>query len=527
MTIREIIERDAVNKRLTTFRSIVDPNSIVNKAIIYDPVLESSLQPESLYLIDYDHLPHNIPDDQVYNFLISTNKKDAEIKIDEMSYLKCNILTTAIELEDIYPSLISMFIDDSVVNACIKQMLQARLEKGTKEMLNICAGYIKSDILIMDQTGRALEQAFYHSDEALLDTFHLLYLQENIAPFKEVLPGEMYVDEFLQRVMENRGVEAYFDPVVDKYVIIKHIKVNHISIAKIYAFSDTMHFRIPDIEILGMLSEFMSEDLARNPIYKINYRQKYESFLVRLLEANVTNNEVFEKEKESLGIQFKGLYCVAVISFQAGFPPEEIMRSLETLKAKIMAELPQTFSIIYENSLVVIFNLEKEKRIFAQDNAVLRKLTALDQVVIGISRYSEKLEDIHKLYIQAVRAGKNGLLFKNQMITYYGEITKYVILETLQEQEDLIGLVDDDIMQLYRLSKERQKELLFTLYYYLLYTGNVLEVANKMHVHKNTIFYRLEKIRNMFGSDLEDGETSLRYLFSFEILKYLKLIDFE
>jgi DNA-binding PucR family transcriptional regulator len=39
--------------------------------------------------------------------------------------------------------------------------------------------------------------------------------------------------------------------------------------------------------------------------------------------------------------------------------------------------------------------------------------------------------------------------------------------------------------------------------------GTIAQTARALHAHRNTILYRLERIQDITGLDLEDGETRL------------------
>ena len=47
-----------------------------------------------------------------------------------------------------------------------------------------------------------------------------------------------------------------------------------------------------------------------------------------------------------------------------------------------------------------------------------------------------------------------------------------------------------------------------TLKMYYLCGNNIAETASRMYVHRNTLVYRLRKIRELTGSDIDDMEQS-------------------
>ena len=57
------------------------------------------------------------------------------------------------------------------------------------------------------------------------------------------------------------------------------------------------------------------------------------------------------------------------------------------------------------------------------------------------------------------------------------------------------------------------------LYYYLCLERNISLVAKQVHMHRNSVIYRVQKIHDMLSLDLDDPEVRLRLLISFKILE--------
>ena len=60
-----------------------------------------------------------------------------------------------------------------------------------------------------------------------------------------------------------------------------------------------------------------------------------------------------------------------------------------------------------------------------------------------------------------------------------------------------------------------------TLRVYLAQNRNALSAARELHIHKSTFFYRLGKMSDLFGIDMNDGLALFTYEYSFRVLDYL------
>ena len=89
------------------------------------------------------------------------------------------------------------------------------------------------------------------------------------------------------------------------------------------------------------------------------------------------------------------------------------------------------------------------------------------------------------------------------------------LLRTFRALDSTAALLHPALEALELYDEENQTELRVTLSAYLRHERNQLEAAKALHVHPNTMRYRLGRIREVAGLTLEDGEE----------LKYLRLSD--
>lgn len=74
------------------------------------------------------------------------------------------------------------------------------------------------------------------------------------------------------------------------------------------------------------------------------------------------------------------------------------------------------------------------------------------------------------------------------------------------------GLTDYGMQKLLREDKEKNTNLYHTLKTYLLCENNITMAARKLHIHRNTLVYRMKQIENCLGIDFDDSESSWNLL---------------
>ena len=81
------------------------------------------------------------------------------------------------------------------------------------------------------------------------------------------------------------------------------------------------------------------------------------------------------------------------------------------------------------------------------------------------------------------------------------------------------GLSDYRLLRLLQEDRENNTDLYYTLKIYLLNENNVTMAADSLHIHRNTLVYRLKQIRECIEADINDNETAR------ELLAFMMMYD--
>ncbi|WP_195421315.1 PucR family transcriptional regulator [Faecalicatena contorta] len=126
---------------------------------------------------------------------------------------------------------------------------------------------------------------------------------------------------------------------------------------------------------------------------------------------------------------------------------------------------------------------------------------------VGIGTARKNAVGIRRSYEEAVQAMELGKILEPLKKTYqFKDLELYSSLrEILQhKQESLFSSI---------LGKLKNQELVDTLIIYFECNGNMDETASCMYTHKNTIKYRLNKIKELTGLDVKNQEDNFKLYF--------------
>lgn len=92
-------------------------------------------------------------------------------------------------------------------------------------------------------------------------------------------------------------------------------------------------------------------------------------------------------------------------------------------------------------------------------------------------------------------------------------------------KDELIELFNDTVKPLYLIDKESGSNLVNALDMYINNKFNVTKTADAMHVHRNTMIYQLDKIKEILDIDFLDYEYILKLQMGIHAMKLLKAND--
>ena len=141
------------------------------------------------------------------------------------------------------------------------------------------------------------------------------------------------------------------------------------------------------------------------------------------------------------------------------------------------------------------------------------------QVAIGISSVVENIKDLARAYKEAQVALEVGKVFENEknIISYENLGIGRLIY---QLPTTLCEMFLQEVFKRGSL-ESLDRETLQTIQAFFENNLNVSETSRKLFVHRNTLVYRLYKIRKMTGLDLREFEHAITFKVALMVKKYL------
>ena len=171
------------------------------------------------------------------------------------------------------------------------------------------------------------------------------------------------------------------------------------------------------------------------------------------------------------------------------------------------------FSVLDEETLLCVLHAPDELGAWKIEEKAAGFLAA-NRLRGGISNVFTRIEELHERGEQA----KTALDFADgdQLSIYTRKMLQHMLTFFPMEQRHL--LVHPALFRLRNLDAENDTRYLETLRTYLECERSLSATAAKLFIHRNTLMYRLERLRAAVSLDLDDPEVRLQLLLSFHLM---------
>lgn len=128
----------------------------------------------------------------------------------------------------------------------------------------------------------------------------------------------------------------------------------------------------------------------------------------------------------------------------------------------------------------------------------------------GIGRVAKNLQGIPQTFREAQQALEIGRrLFGEGKLHSFARLGIYRLLFYLDGHEELLSFYQETLGPLLQHDNRNDGTLIETLEGFFQCNGNLSETARMMHLHRNSLLYRLSRIEEILGHTLEDAELRL------------------
>lgn len=308
-------------------------------------------------------------------------------------------------------------------------------------------------------------------------------------------------------------------PAEKYYMFASNIIINGYIIGTLLLLERNRNFSDNDKHVFDSLIHIITQMLADSLLYSHTKGHISSLLLDDVLDTPNYPPIMLERQLDVLGFKGYQKFRFAVMAFESS-PSYSVFDELTSAIDKLFPS--ELYTVRSEKIVLMLINnsASLEKKVLSK----LQNMHQKYQLLIGISNSFSNLSETHRHYQQALTAlNYCGKITDaaSQYYIFYDYIAQLELLKTMTKVCNMLDFCSPDILELLKYDQQYQTDFAQTLSVYLNCFGDAVFAAQKLRIHKNTLYYRLGVIKDIVNNDLTDGETNYLYMFAFRTLQYL------
>ena len=468
-----------------------------------------------LYFGTISELPKIPP--QIHLTLLCIEDEDLPAVYGDKSITNLNLITLdkGTKSLEILKILTNMFGDAARISSGRSHLIEVlHSNQGLQAIIDKAYDILQNPIIVVDSSYKIL--AMYQDPHIAGDRTDL----EEQRSLGYMLPSNI---EAMHRakVYEQTRIARYpfynKDPKASHGWITALIYIHGIEVGQIGVMDSSHPFTEVDFELIDFLCKIISLELQKSDFYRTNQGLMHSYFLSDLLDNKVHDGAAIEQRMINLGWKLTSNLHIMLISDLA---KNFFDGKAQLITSQLHSLLPSSRWVIYHGQIVFLLSSDTPK-IFDETEALYHYLE-INHLTASISNSFDSILDIRKNYLQAVKAQTFGQRFHPQeRIHSYSDYMFHHMGEIVSEKYPLADFYHPGIVAIQDYDKAHNTNFLETLKLYLIHIDNPGAIAKELYIHKNTVFYRIAKLKEQFHLNLDDGDER------FKIHLTIKLMEME
>lgn len=223
-----------------------------------------------------------------------------------------------------------------------------------------------------------------------------------------------------------------------------------------------------------------------------------------ILSGTIADPALLHQQAVELGYDLRSPHVALVIASADQTGATQVHEWLQRLLTRLRISAPN----LLRDDLIICFCPGDET--LTQPTALLDALAAEKPIAAGLSTLVGSVTHWPRAYDEAEQSLLLGRqLFGPRSFTSFSDLGVYRLLLELRGSSELHGFYLQTLGALAEHDRVNGGELLHTLEGYFNALGNLHQAAESLHIHRNTLIYRLRRITEISGLSLKRAEDVL------------------
>lgn len=326
-----------------------------------------------------------------------------------------------------------------------------------------------------------------------------------------------------------------FEDTIYNFVIIPITNRNSL-VGYLVCLNENSSLKKLHYDFFSNINNLLCIAMINNNVYTSGEENSLSSFYKNILTGKLTSKKEIESQCIQHSFNYSSPYICAV--FRSNEYERMSMSKRRSIAQKMYFIVQQIASdstarydfISVGTDLILFYFLEKDT---SNEQCILNQKKFYKEIVnqstdlgilfyMGLSNICTGVSNIKNCYDKAcssIELGKK--LHPDEYCFSYHEDNIYHFLTANFERERMLELYKEYLEPLDKFDLDNNSELVVTLFKYIESSCNMAKTAKDLFIHRNTMFYRLDQIKELLHIDLKNTDKLFLIQLAFYIKKLL------
>ena len=420
------------------------------------------------------------------------------------------LINPAVSLDSVFHSILEIFEIFQKWDDIVKQKL---IEGGElQEIFNLCSIVTPDTVYLTDVSMKM----YVHSNPTLMSDISAIWrYQINYGYMPIHIMNQLITSGELNKINQHRDAftlktTTFNLPYTCKNIFSEHTLKAHVFIVSIYSQPSQTHK-----EIANELGTLLTHHICSNPFFAARAGKVYENFFQDILNRRVTNTISIQQQIAIFNWKINDTYSILVIH-----TANQHADRIQFLINYFDNDANDCRAFENGDHIICVYHVGSMQKKECFSHKIGRLLMKMN-LKGAFSKTFSNFCDMDIYYRQAAAILDYGIHNEPERALFLQEdFGLYSIFHAAMEKHNAYELCHPDIITLYEYDKRNNTNYLETLYQYLLNDRNAVRAATNLYIHRNTMAYRLEKLKTIISFNEEEPLTRFYILNSLFLLKF-------
>ena len=298
--------------------------------------------------------------------------------------------------------------------------------------------------------------------------------------------------------------------------IFESIRIKHAVVGYICVRCNERAHTESDLDLIHYLSQMVSIQLQKDDSYQNPQGIKYDMFLKDLFSRHYDEDTVLT-QLELLGMTPKEYYYIVTCSFTSN---SQRLMAYHYYVQQLSAIFTNSITGVFGNRFVTLVSTSKMESLNENTESRLATFLTMNHMIGTVSYIYDTLSESSAYFSQCQGLMSQRLtVFNDSPVIYYEDYYLNHVLNMLHKNTIARATVHPSIKFMQMHDEEHGTNYLSTLKAYFDANRSAPATADALFIHKSTLFYRFDRMKQLFNIDFDDKDALFAYEYSLKVME--------